>query len=226
MRPTLLAVALAATCHALAAGPEPVVQDTIPFDGGRYVVARSAELACVIALQGGISHAATLTFDAAIARADRGGCAKPWLLLESPGGFLADGIELGRAVRLAGLRTIMRYDCSSACALIFLGGVERVMVGSRARIGLHQAGRTYRDDKYCSSTRQTTAARDIRRYLAWVVPATAETVFDTLMRTECTAIEFVQGQHALDLGIATSLDRPDEDLFGPRQRRTEKAKRD
>jgi hypothetical protein len=215
----LLVAMLAATCRALAAGPDAaVVQDTIAFDGGRYLVVRSAELGCVIALQGRISRGATLAFDDAVAHAQRT-CPNPWLLLESPGGFLAEGIELGKAVRLARLRTLTRYECASACALIFLGGVERVMIGSRARIGLHQAGSGPRDAPQCASTLQTSAARDIRRYLSWVVPSAADQVMDVLMDASCTSIVFVQGQRALDLGIATRLERPDEDVYGPRQQR-------
>ena len=211
---------LLAAFTALALAAEPVVQEVIAFEGGRFVVARSPDLGCVIALQGGISRDASFKFDGAIERAAAVGCAKPWLLLESPGGLLADGIDLGRSVRMQGLRTLTRYDCASACALIFLGGVERVLVGTRARIGLHQAGRTVRDEKQCSSTRQTPAARDIRRYLHWVVPATAEAVFETLMQTECTTIAFVQGPRAIELGIATGLERPGDDVFGPRKGRT------
>ena len=37
------------------------------------------------------------------------------------------------------LRTVTRYDCASACALIFLGGAERILWGARARIGFHEA---------------------------------------------------------------------------------------
>lgn len=227
MRRILLAAALAAAGRVLAAPAlETVTLEVIAFDRGRFVVARMADLGCVVALQGAISRAATLRFDEAIERAARAGCEQPWLLLESPGGLVADGIELGMAVRMQGLRTITRYDCASACALIFLGGTERWLVGSRARIGLHQAGRTYRDEKQCSSTLHSTAARDIRRYLHWAVPSTAEAVMETLMRTSCTAIEFVQGPRALDLGIATRVDRADEDVFGPRPARRPQERRD
>ena len=100
------------------------------------------------------------------------------------------------------------------------------MVGPRARIGLHQAGHAYRDEKLCSSTLQTRAARDIRRYLHWVVPATAEALMDMLMQTSCTTIAFVQGPRTLELGIATMLERPGEDVYGPRQRRRAEERRD
>src|SRR5204863_516020 len=78
----------------------------------------------------------------AASRGDARGCANPWLLLESPGGSLDDGIELGKAVRLKRLRTLTREPCASACALVFLGGTERLLVGPQARIGFHHAART------------------------------------------------------------------------------------
>jgi ATP-dependent protease ClpP protease subunit len=211
---------------ALALAAEPGAQDVIGFDGGRYVVARSPELGCAIALQGSINRGSTLAFDEAIARAGRGGCADPWLLLESPGGLLSQGIELGKAVRIAKLRTIARYDCASACALIFLGGIERVLVGSRARIGLHQASSGPRGERQCASTLQTGAARDLRRYLSWVIPSTADEVVATLMDTSCATMTFVQGERAIALGLATRLERPDEDVFGPRPRVRDPASRD
>lgn len=223
MTPLVLAVAVVAA-GVLAAEPP---QEAFPFEGGRFVVTRAEDGTCVIAMQGVVTRDAVLKFDMAVARAAELRCDLPWLLLESPGGGLVDGIDLGRAVREQKLRTITRYDCFSACALIFLGGTERWLAGSRARIGLHQAGQTYRDkQRACASTLQTHAARTIRRYLHWVVPATAEAVMDTLMQSSCTTMEYVQGERAVALGIATRLERPDQDLFGPPQHRSAREKRD
>ena len=181
-------------------------QETIPFDGGRFVVARAADATCVVALQGTITRAAAFAFEAASARAESLGCAKPWLLLESPGGTLDDGIELGKSVRLKGLRTLTRETCASACALIFLGGTERWLIGPRARIGFHQAARA-RDgeEKACEATRQDRSFRAMRRYLAWLDPAHADRLMDAIMRTPCTSIAFIAGDEALTLGVATHV---------------------
>jgi len=160
----------------------------------------------VIALQGTITRSASFAFETATTRADALGCANPWLLLESPGGSLDDGIELGKAVRLKRLRTLTRETCASACALIFLGGVERLLVGPKARIGFHQAARTHeREDKTCEATRQDRSFRAMRRYLGWLDPAHAERLMDTIMRTPCTSIAFIAGEPALELGVATKL---------------------
>ena len=219
-----LLVALAAPwCAAAAADTLEGRGELVPFEGGRFVV-RSAGGTCVIALQGSITRDASFKFDDAIGRAASLGCANPWLLLESPGGRLVDGIELGRSVRLQGLRTVTRYDCASSCALIFLGGTERWLVGSRARIGFHQASRNdvARQARECDPTLQNQSARDIRRYLSWAVPDSVDRLMELIVATSCRSIAFVGGQQALDLGVATHLDAEGADVFGPQEARRDK----
>jgi len=109
-------------------------------------------------------------------------------------------------VRLKGLRTLTRDTCASACALVFLGGTERWLVGSRARIGFHQAARMHeREEKSCEATRQDRSFREMRRYLGWVDPVHADRLIETIMRTPCTSIAFVAGDEALALGVATHV---------------------
>jgi TPR repeat protein/ATP-dependent protease ClpP protease subunit len=58
--------------------------------------------------------------------------------LESGGGFLKDGYELGRVFREQGVTTVIKEDtvCASSCAIAFLGGKKRVVEDS-ASILLH-----------------------------------------------------------------------------------------
>jgi hypothetical protein len=60
--------------------------------------------------------------------------------LESNGGSLVAGIQIGETVRLKGFTTIVPAGgrCASACAMAWLGGTQRFM-GPGARIGLHSA---------------------------------------------------------------------------------------
>jgi len=192
----------------------PATQEVIPYDGGRFVIASSQEGQCLIALQGVINGDAKWTFDDVITRSAKLGCDRPWVMLESPGGLLSDGFSLGRELRTQGFRTITRYDCASACASVFLGGVERVLAGSRARIGLHQAALVNGNTRTCD-TETDRSMRDFRRYLAFVIPSTSTQVMDVIRQTSCNAIEWTSGQRALDLGIATSLHSKDVDIFGP-----------
>ena len=59
--------------------------------------------------------------------------------LDSPGGSVADALEIGRAVREVGAATRLGEGdtCLSACPYIFVGGVTR-SVADGARLGVHQ----------------------------------------------------------------------------------------
>jgi hypothetical protein len=71
------------------------------------------------------------------------------VVLNSVGGNVVQSLALGKAIRQQGLSTaVATYDagtgrmreggvCASACAYVFLGGVERT-AGDGARIGVHQ----------------------------------------------------------------------------------------
>ncbi len=70
------------------------------------------------------------------------------LYFDSPGGDVGSGIELGQAIRKAGLDTAVAIPaagtvatqpamCASACTLAFLGGEERT-VAAKSRFGVHR----------------------------------------------------------------------------------------
>ncbi len=60
-------------------------------------------------------------------------------ILNSPGGSVRDALELGRALRLAGMETEMREGdiCYSACPYLLAAGVTRT-VPDEAFVGVHQ----------------------------------------------------------------------------------------
>lgn len=58
--------------------------------------------------------------------------------LGSGGGSLQDAILTGLLIRTKGLDTALRSDCYSACPLIFLGGVNRLVWSPYPRLGFHQ----------------------------------------------------------------------------------------
>jgi hypothetical protein len=72
---------------------------------------------------------------------------------------------MGELVRERGFRTVTRYECASACGFIFMGGVERVLVGSRARIGLHQSTNIRPGERTCAGSIDSACMDEIRRYL-------------------------------------------------------------
>ena len=58
------------------------------------------------------------------------------VILRVEGGYLIEGIEIGRMIRARGLRTVVPRgaQCLSACAEAFLGGVQRDISGV---VGFH-----------------------------------------------------------------------------------------
>ncbi|MGN6498237.1 MAG: surface-adhesin E family protein [Tsuneonella sp.] len=64
--------------------------------------------------------------------------------LESSGGALAEALEIGRAIQIAGYLTYVPANtiCTSSCALIWVAGSKRLM-SHTARIGFHAS---YRDN--------------------------------------------------------------------------------
>jgi ATP-dependent protease ClpP protease subunit len=195
-------------------------EEVIAYEGGRFVLRRSVSGDCVVALQGFVSRDATFKFDVVVKKAAAIGCSRPlMMLLESPGGGLFDGILLGEEVRSQGLRTVARYECASACAMIFLGGAERVLAGSRARIGFHQAALLREKVRWCDQSRDSPGVVKIRRYLGIIMPTDADRLFQIIMRTSCDSIEWMYGQRALELGVATTLESEGVDVFGPKENR-------
>lgn len=181
-------------------------EDVISYKGGRFVIARSSNGACIVALQGSITKDAASEFHEVIRRGAGLGCSNPFLLLESPGGLVFDALDLGIEIRRAGFRTITRSVCASACAIVFLGGTERLLVGSLAKIGVHQPAIVGGSGRRCDPTMYTSAARDTSAYLKSVIPAHADEVMTLMMQTSCDDIEWIYGQRALDLGVATELE--------------------
>ncbi|SEE46347.1 hypothetical protein SAMN05444161_5844 [Rhizobiales bacterium GAS191] len=66
------------------------------------------------------------------------------VLFNSPGGNVAEALEIGRAIRAAGFDTSVGVEgrtgageCYSACTLAFLGGVRR-KIGTGAQFGVHR----------------------------------------------------------------------------------------
>ncbi|MEL7465809.1 MAG: hypothetical protein AAFN79_17195 [Pseudomonadota bacterium] len=91
----------------------------------------------IMALEGAIAPGDAQRFDAALADAET---PPVFVSLHSPGGSLSDALAIGKAVREAGLNTLVVADgaCVSACPTILFGGVER-HVSADAWIGMHQS---------------------------------------------------------------------------------------
>jgi hypothetical protein len=63
---------------------------------------------------------------------------KATVVLNSPGGNLLAAFAIGEYIRIRGWSTYVSDECDSACALIWLGGAQRLMTRD-AKIGFHAA---------------------------------------------------------------------------------------
>lgn len=111
----------------------------------------------IMTLEGTIAQGDAARFEAALEEAAESAAGAPaFVALHSPGGSLGDALEIGQAVRKAGLNTLVVADaaCLSACPTILFGGVER-HVSAKAWIGMHQS---YLSDVSMVTTRRAVAA--------------------------------------------------------------------
>ena len=137
------------------------------------------------------------------------------LFLNSPGGNLKAGIDIGRLVRRAGLVTAVHADrstCDSACTLAFAGGVRRHYVNgarvfegmsSMMGLGFHPAWR--RGNAVSPSLKSDEATGRVRAFYAEMGMPRAAELMD---RAAINSMYRPSGQTSLQLNIATSLAAP------------------
>jgi hypothetical protein len=137
------------------------------------------------------------------------------LYLNSPGGNLQAGLDIGRQVRRAGLTTAIQADrhiCDSACTLAFAGGVRRHNInGSRIfegmssmmGLGFHPAWR--QGNRVDPSLRSDEATGRVRAFYAEMGMPRAAVLVD---RAAINSMFRPSGRTSLELNIATSLSPP------------------
>lgn len=133
-RPILL---IATALAALAICQSPAVGQAFQQFGGFLVDPQSPD---TVILDGEIETGDGRAFEQVLATYPR----VRFLVLNSPGGVVEDGLEIAEAVFARGVATIVPSwaGCYSACAFIFLGGVERHVAGE---LGVHQFSSPSRD---------------------------------------------------------------------------------
>ena len=82
------------------------------------------------------------------------------IVLESPGGLVAAGSYMADLIRTAGLKTIVRADCASACTMMFYAGTSRVLTG---RLGFHKATDAVGTTNYAAQMKRYGAPREAVR---------------------------------------------------------------
>lgn len=128
----------------------------------------------IMAVEGAIAPGDAKRFAAALEEAMAGEAPPETVSLHSPGGSLSDALVIGKAVREAGLDTLVVAGgaCVSACPTILFGGVER-RISRDAWIGMHQS---FLGDVSLVTTRR--AVSEVQRLQGEVIAFTREAGVD------------------------------------------------
>lgn len=125
--------------------------------------------------------------------------------LGSPGGSTVEAIEIGKAIRLMGLRTFVTDDapCTSACALIWLAGETRHL-SAGARVGFHA---TY-SQKNGQTSESGVGNAIVGNYLAKLGLSERAIIFATSAGPD--SFNWLTADNADDVGISISTIASDE----------------
>ena len=125
--------------------------------------------------------------------------------VNSPGGNLAGGMALGRAIRSAKLATHVPGTnvCASACLFVLAGGVVR-SANQAAQIGVHIAT-MMRSEKYIDALRDVLLERSLSLddRIRLIVEVNEQMV---------TAISFEQARYLQEMGISLRLTLPPKNV--------------
>jgi len=135
------------------------------------VIKSNVEFGCYIALNGAIDKRTDIDLATAYNSFDKDkldNCGTAILILNSNGGDVDAAIRAGNFVREKNMTTTVfgPESCASACVLIFLGGVNRNIVGKSARIGLHRPySVNYSDSTAAAKDSYEKINHQVRQYL-------------------------------------------------------------
>lgn len=165
-RRSLVALAAGASALALALGASPAAAGSLREPMSFEIVEGRSELGIErwIQASGAFMRDTPALFEAFARERDIAGMT---VVLESHGGSLVGGLELGRLFRRHGVHTVVgttlresetpqlrhRTICASACTFAFLGGTRRT-VAPEARFGVHQFSWPREDMRGLVSDRQ------------------------------------------------------------------------
>ena len=107
------------------------------YDNGLITYQFSNPNSCVIKVSGLIDEDLSSKFDDVLFLFEKKNCQKISLFINSYGGLLFYGVEIGKRVREKNIETFVTDNCESACGYVFVGGVKRNIQKYRS-LGFHQ----------------------------------------------------------------------------------------
>lgn len=90
------------------------------------------------------------------------------IVLAGPGGDFHTALDMLDVIRLYELNTLVEEPCRSACALLFLGGVER-RIASGGRLGFHRVSwRKHDSTLFYRRSIKGLGNNDVQPYQEWI----------------------------------------------------------
>jgi hypothetical protein len=118
-----------------------------------------------IKITGEIVQGDARRFTAFVEKAKSNGAPVMGIVLNSPGGSLAEGFQIALTARAEGLATWVhkRAVCASACFIVFAGGVKRE-VNATSRIGVHGVSNSDGTETTGAATATVVTARALKAF--------------------------------------------------------------
>jgi hypothetical protein len=122
---------------------------------------------------------------------------KSAVVLNSPGGLIGEGINIGLMVREKRMVTVVFNECASMCGLIWLAGFPRY-VSTEASIGFHAVRRGEEDKSVSSSGNALVGGYLMKLGFGW-------RAISYLTETNPDSMAWLNGAKAKELGIAANV---------------------
>lgn len=161
---------------------------------------------CEILISGKIDSVLFSSFQAVAQKSVIARCSSVNVLLASPGGAVYPAMAMGSFIREKGYNTniIANNQCSSACGLVFVSGVRRIIgANSNSKLGLHQAVEIKQDSMKCKSIESIPDLFDqYKKYLVKMIGESGAMNYLKLSNdAECTSIKYYRREDLLKTNI-------------------------
>jgi FKBP-type peptidyl-prolyl cis-trans isomerase len=127
----------------------------------------------------------------------------PTVTLASPGGEVLPALRMGRLLRSAKALTHVVGSCSSACVFLLASGVDRAVIGTDSRVGLHRP--TFPAEIFASLSdadarrHYDKLTEDCRKYLREM--GMDDKLFADMLRVPSQEIRFVGAEYCASVSL-------------------------
>lgn len=122
------------------------------------------------------------------------------IVLNSPGGNIYEARGLSKMIRENGLSTLVESQCTSACTIVFIGGIIRALMQD-ARLGFHQ----YRIDAAYKVLNADASAEQERDRMLYAAANVKQWFLMKMFESRSDEMWFPKIEELLDAGVVTRI---------------------